>query len=137
MTQHLVLYDGECPMCRFQMRVLARLDWFGVFMPVPSADARAREIAPQLTNEELQAAIHCVTTDGRIYQGARAIRFMGLRLPLLIPVALLLWFPGVIFLAEIGYRWISRNRLVLSRAFGCKDTCALPPTRPQKQDKPA
>jgi predicted DCC family thiol-disulfide oxidoreductase YuxK len=137
MKQHTVLYDGACAMCTFQMKVLSRLDWFGVFALVPATDPRARAVAPQLTSEDLQAAIHCVTAEGRVYQGARALRFMGLRLPLLVPLALALWIPGMIFLADIAYGWVSRNRQTLSRAFGCQDSCAIPPARKHPQDKAA
>ena len=52
-----------------------------------------------------------------------------MRLPLLVPVALFLWIPGVIQVAEIVYGWVSRNRLLLSRLFGCKDACAILPAR--------
>ena len=135
MTKHILLYDGECPMCIFQMKVLSWLDWSGVLALVPLSDPRAQEIAPQLTREDLQEAIHCVTPDGRIYRGARAIRFVGMRLPLLVPVALFLWIPGVIVLAEIIYRWVSRHRLLFSRVFGCKDACAILPARKREQDK--
>jgi len=135
MTKHYVLYDGECPMCIFQMKVLSWLDWSGALALVPLSDPRAQEIAPQLTREDLQEAIHCVTPEGRVYRGARAIRFVGMRLPLLVPVALFLWIPGVIVLAEIIYRWVSRNRLFFSRVFGCKDACALLPARKREQDK--
>ena len=88
MTQHIILYDSECPMCVFQMKMLSWLDWFGVLALMPLSDPRAQEIAPQLTREDLLEAIHCVTPQGRIYRGARAIRFVGMRLPLLVPVAL-------------------------------------------------
>ncbi len=135
MTQHIVLYDGECPMCTFQMKVLSWLDWFHALALVPLSDPRAHEIAPQLTREDLLEAIHCVTPQGRIYRGARAIRFVGMRLPLLVPVALFLWLPGVILIAELIYRWISKNRILLSRVFGCKDACALLPARKREQDK--
>ena len=135
MNQHSLLYDGECPMCIFQMKVLSWLDWSGVLALVPLSDPRAQEIAPQLTREDLQEAIHCVTPDGRIYRGARAIRFVGMRLPLLVPVALFLWIPGVIVLAEIIYRWVSRHRQLFSRVFGCKDACAMLPARKREQDK--
>ena len=133
--QHFLLYDGECPMCIFQMKVLSWLDWFHVLALVPLSDERAQEIAPQLTREDLQEAIHCVTPERRIYRGARAIRFVGMRLPLLVPLALFLWIPGVILVAEIVYQWVSRNRLVLSRVFGCKDACALLPAKKREQDK--
>src|SRR5262245_55259865 len=108
MKQHIVLYDDECPMCVFQMKVLSWLDWRNALALVPLSDPRAKEIAPQITREDLLEAIHCVTPAGRIYRGARAIRFVGMRLPLLVPVALVLWIPGVIWVAEIVYRWVSR-----------------------------
>jgi predicted DCC family thiol-disulfide oxidoreductase YuxK len=135
MTQHIILYDGECPMCVFQMKVMSWLDWFGVLALVPLSDPRAQEVAPQLTREDLLEAIHCVTPQGRIYRGARAIRFVGMRLPLLIPMALFMWIPGVILIAEIIYKWVSRNRLILSRVFGCKDACAILPAKRREQDK--
>jgi predicted DCC family thiol-disulfide oxidoreductase YuxK len=135
MTQHIILYDGECPMCVFQMKMLSWLDWFGVLALVPLSDPHAQEVAPQLTREDLLEAIHCVTPQGRIYRGARAIRFVGMRLPLLVPVALFLWIPGVILIAELIYKWVSHNRHLLSRIFGCKDACAILPAKKREQDK--
>ena len=115
---HTVLYDGDCPLCTFQMKVISWLDWFHAVTLIPIADPRAAEIAPGITREDLQEAIHCITRDGRIHRGARCIRFVSLRLPLAFPVGLFLWIPGIIFLAEIFYRWVSRNRLLLSKVFG-------------------
>jgi predicted DCC family thiol-disulfide oxidoreductase YuxK len=135
MNQHIVLYDDECPMCTFQMKVLSWLDWRHALALVPLSDPRAQEITPQLTREDLLEAIHCVTPEGSVYRGARAIRFVGMRLPLLVPLALFLWLPGVIWIAEIVYQWVSRNRHLLSRVFGCKDACALLPARKREQDK--
>ena len=132
--RHLVLYDDECPLCTFQMRLLTWLDWFNVLAAVPISDARAQAVAPQLTREQLLEAIHCVTAGGKMYRGARCIRFLGMRLPLLAPVALVLWIPGVIQVAEVVYQWVSRHRLLLSRLFGCKGACALLPERHHKQD---
>ncbi len=133
--QHLVLYDDECPLCTFQMRLLTWLDWFGVVSLAPLSGGRAAEAAPRLTREELQEAIHCVAQDGRIYRGARCIRFVGLRLPLLVPVAMFLWIPGVILVAEIVYGWVSRNRHLLSRLFGCREACRILPARRREQDQ--
>ena len=135
MTKQTVLYDGDCPMCVFQMKALSWLDWRGALALVPLTDPRAQQLAPQLTREDLLEAIHCVTPEGGVYRGARAIRFVGMRLPLLVPVALILWLPGVILLAEIIYRWVSRHRQLFSRLFGCKDACALLPARKREQDK--
>jgi len=132
---HIVLYDGDCSMCTFQSRVITWLDWLHTVSLVPIADPRAQEIAPQLTRTDLHEAIHCVAKSGKIYRGARCLRFIGVRMPLALPFALLLWIPGVILIAEVVYRWISRNRYILSRVFGCKEACAILPARRRAQDK--
>lgn len=134
-NSNIILYDDECPMCTFQMRVLTWVDWFNFVSLLPLSHPRAAAVAPQLTREDLLEAIHCVTRDGAIYRGARAIRFVGMRMPLLVPVALFLWLPGVIWVAEKIYMWVSRNRHLLSRLFGCKEACALMPARQRKSDE--
>jgi predicted DCC family thiol-disulfide oxidoreductase YuxK len=128
-TTNVVLYDGDCSLCTFQMRVITWLDWFNTVSLVPIADPRAREIGPRLTRTDLHEAIHCVAKNGRIHRGARCLRFVALRMPLAFPFALFLWIPGVITVAEIFYRWISRNRYLLSKVFGCKEACAIMPAR--------
>ncbi|MCB1089083.1 MAG: DUF393 domain-containing protein [Verrucomicrobiae bacterium] len=133
-NHHVVLYDSDCPLCTFQMKSLTWLDWFDRVRFVPIASEQAAEIAPHLTREDLLEAIHCVTPEGKIHRGARAIRFLGLRMPLLVPVALFLWLPGVIWVAEKVYQFVSRHRLVLSRLFGCQGACAIMPQRQRDQE---
>ena len=111
------------------MRVLTWLDWFNVAQLVPASDPECLKMAPNLTNGMLMEAIHCVKHDGSVLRGARALRFLGLRMPLLVPFSLFMWFPGVIWIAEKVYALISRNRYILSRFFGCKDACAIMPQR--------
>jgi predicted DCC family thiol-disulfide oxidoreductase YuxK len=134
-THHIVLYDGECSLCTFQMKVLTWLDWRDKLRLVPIADPEARVLAPSLTREALSEAIHCVTIDGQIQRGARCIRFVGMRMPLLIPLALFLWIPGVILVAERIYMQISRNRHLLSRLFGCGDACSIMPARKRDNEQ--
>ena len=126
---HIVLYDSDCPLCTFQMRLITWLDWFGLTRLVPINDPHARTLVPNLTRQELHEAIHCLTPDGKIYRGARCIRFLALRMPLVFPVALFLYLPGVIWVAEKIYAWISRNRHLLGRLFGCREACRLIPAR--------
>ena len=111
------------------MRVLTWLDWFNVAQLVPASDPECLKMAPGLTNGMLMEAIHCVKTDGSVLRGARALRFLGLRMPLLVPFSLFMWFPGVIWIAEKAYALISRNRYILSRFFGCKNACTIMPQR--------
>jgi hypothetical protein len=116
------------------MKLLAWMDWGNRIALTPLSDPGVAAIAPSLSPEALREAIHCITPRGRIYRGARAIRFVGMRVPALWPLALFLWIPGVIFIAEIVYQWISRNRYLLSRVFGCKDACAILPSRERAGD---
>ena len=134
---HVVLYDGDCSLCTFQMRVITWLDWFNTVSLIPIADPRTREIAPRLTRTDLHEAIHCVALNGRIHRGARCLRFIGMRMPLAFPIALLMWIPGVIDVAELFYRWLSRNRYLLSKVFGCKEACAIMPARKRPNDQVA
>ena len=132
---HIILYDDACPLCTFQMRVVTWLDWFNTVSLLPLSDSRAASLAPSLTREALLEAIHCIARDGRIHRGARCLRFVGIRMPLAVPVALVLWIPGVIWIAERVYSWVSRNRHLLSRWFGCKEACALLPQRRRVNDQ--
>ena len=105
------------------------MDWLKKVSLVPIQDSRATEIAPQITREDLLEAIHCITPDGTVYRGARAFRFLGLRIPFLVPLGLFLWFPGVIWIAEKVYAYIAKNRHVISKIFGCKGACAILPEK--------
>ena len=111
------------------MRLLTWMDWFNRAELLPINDPRAAVVAPGISREDLHEAIHAVTPGGRIYRGARAFRFLGLRMPVLLPLGIFLWFPGVIWVAEKFYMWVSRNRYLLSRVFGCKGACAVLPER--------
>ena len=135
--RHQVLYDDECWMCTFQMRLLTWLDWCDVARLVPASNPECLKLAPGLTREGLMEAIHCVTKEGRVLRGARALRFIGMRMPLLVPLALVLWVPGVIWVAEKVYDCVSRNRYLLSRVFGCKGACDLLPKREREGEMTA
>jgi len=129
-NRHILLYDGDCPMCIFQTRVISWLDWLNQVELVPLADPRAAEIAPEVTRADLLEKIHCVTPGGRIHKGARAFRFLGFRIPLMIPVALVLWVPGVIWVAERFYEYIAARRQFFSKFFGCQGACEILPEKP-------
>ena len=116
-------------MCTFQKKTLTWFDWFRKIRFLAIKDPEAAELAPDLSREDLMEAIHCLTTDRKIHRGARAIRFLCLRLPLLFPMWLILWIPGVIWVAEKFYQFVSRNRLFFSKIFGCKGACAIMPER--------
>jgi len=133
-AKYAILYDDTCAMCAFQMKLLTWMDWFHSFRLVPMSSAETQELAPELTPEQLSAAIHCITPQKDIHRGARCIRFASMRMPLLFPLGLFLWIPGVIVIAEIIYKWISENRYILSKLFGCKDACSILPQKKRKDE---
>ena len=126
-AKHIMLYDSDCPMCTFQMLSIQALDWLKKVDLVPIKDDRTKTIAPDITRSDLLEAIHCVTPEGEVHRGARAIRFLGFRIPLLFPVGIFLWIPGVIYLAEIFYKFVADRRHVISKVFGCKGACTIFP----------
>jgi predicted DCC family thiol-disulfide oxidoreductase YuxK len=128
-VREFVLFDDKCPMCTFQSRVLSRLDFGERLEMVPVSDPRVSQLAPQLTRASLLEAMHVITRSGAIHRGARAIRFISGRLPLLWPLWILLWIPGVILISEVVYGVVSRNRHLLSRIFGCKSACQILPEK--------
>ncbi|MFT4690122.1 MAG: thiol-disulfide oxidoreductase DCC family protein [Verrucomicrobiia bacterium] len=133
-VKNILIYDSDCSLCTFQMKVLTWLDWFDLVRLLPIKDPEASVVAPSLTREDLLEAIHCVTPENEIHRGARCIRFLGIRMPVLLPVSIFLWLPGVIWFAERIYMWISRNRHLLSRWFGCGEACSIMPTRKREED---
>jgi predicted DCC family thiol-disulfide oxidoreductase YuxK len=104
------------------MRLLRRLDWFDCFTLVPITQSSDPSLPEALRGKDLQAALHVLTADGRVYSGAEAFRFMGLRLPLMTLPALALFLPGMLPFAALVYRWLSANRHSLSRWLGFAQT---------------
>ena len=124
-----VLYDGQCPLCLRSVALLKRLDWLGRLRTI---DARDRSQWPAsdapLDPERLLQEMHVVTPDGRrLYRGFAALRWIAWRLPLLWPLAPLLYIPGVPRLGQRLYLWVARNRFRLVPCHG--GVCTLPPRR--------
>lgn len=132
----VVLYDGDCPLCRRTVPVLQWLDWRGA---LSFHSARDMEHLPPalvpLDPVRLLEEMHVLTPDRKsVYAGFRAFRWMAWRLPLIAPFALLLYIPGVPWLGNRVYLWVARNRLNL---VPCRDgVCQIPPSH-LKSPRPA
>ncbi|MFO0803932.1 MAG: DUF393 domain-containing protein [Gemmataceae bacterium] len=111
----ILLFDGECAFCRKGVAILKKLDWRH---RVECRDARdvanLPPCAEPLVPAKLLDEMHLVTPDGRrSYAGYRAIRWLSWRLPLLWPLAPLMYLPGALWLGTRMYRWVARNRFKL------------------------
>ena len=134
-----LLYDDACPLCTFQSRVITWLDWFNTVAMLPLSHDNAAAMAGDITRQDLREAIHCFTPepDARVHRGARALRHIGMRMPLTIPIALILWIPGVIYLAEMFYKFGADRRQTLSKLLGCEGACEIMPARDRDLEKDA
>ena len=118
-------YDGDCGFCTLSVRLLSLADFFG---KVSWKAYQGLNLPPEgLTWEELDAAAYLESrkregTGGaarpnaaKLYRGFYAFRMLTLRLPPLMPLALLLWLPRVDRPGEAAYEWVAANRYRISR----------------------
>ncbi len=112
-AQWVFYYDGECGFCRTIVRSLARLDWFRAIEWVPFQMLDTPP--PGLSWSDLGNAAYLRNGGGRLWRGFYALRMLCLRIPLLLPLIPLAWFPGAHFLATPTYRWVAKNRYWASR----------------------
>jgi len=122
----VVLYDGQCPLCRQSVRWLRRLDWLDQFHFQDCRDtAHLPPSEVPLDPQRLLEQMHLVTPGRkRAFVGYRAFRWMAWRMPLTFWFAPLLYLPGVPWLGNRAYLWVAKNRYHL---VPCKDgVCTLP-----------
>lgn len=128
-----LLYDGECPLCRREVRFLQSRNRHGWLAFEDIAARGFNPAAYHRTREELLGVIHGVFPDGRIVCKVEvfreAYRAIGLGW-LLAPTG----WPGIRWLADRGYEWFARNRLTIGQCLGRKcatGTCAVMPPLPR------
>jgi hypothetical protein len=109
--------------------LLKKLDWLKRLSYSDARDrARLPADGPALDPDRLLQEMHLVTPDRRhVYHGFGALRWLAWRLPILWPVAPLLYLPGVPALGQHLYLWVARNRFRLVPCHG--GVCALPPLK--------
>ncbi len=111
----VLIYDGECAMCRASALWVMRLALAGAaleILPCRSAPRRAR--FPQISDEACATAMQLVLPDGRVLAGADAAPELLRRIRGLGWLAALFALPGASPLARRFYAWVARNRLRLS-----------------------
>ena len=133
-----LLYDGQCPFCRLEVRWLQRRDKRGrlVFEDISTPEFDASLYG--LTREDVMGVMHGVFPDGRIVskievfrQAYHAVGLGWLVGPIGWPV--LRWFFDVL------YALFARYRVSLGRIFGrvCDtDTCDVAARGHQRHTKP-
>ncbi len=111
----VMLYDGDCGFCQYWVEKW-RKNTYGRIRY--EAYQRALENYPKITEEECREAVQLVMPDGKVSSGAAAVfgafKASGRR-------NLFVWFYEHVILfdklSEFLYKFIARNRALLSKVF--------------------
>lgn len=120
MSKAQLLFDGDCALCRKSVGFLRKLDWLGRLDYVNARDTSQPVLQqPGVAQAPLLEQMHLLAPDGKqLFGGFKAFRWLAWRLPVLWPVAPLLYLPGVPTLGQRVYLWIARNRFRLVPCHG-------------------
>ena len=123
-----VLIDGECPLCRREMRFLIRLDRGRGRLVTEDITAAGFDPNPYgATQQELMGQIHGVLPDGSLVKGMEVFRHAYDAVGLGWLLAPTKW-PVLKSISDRAYAWFARNRLRLTgRTSACHSGhCRLP-----------
>lgn len=114
-TQHWVLWDGVCGFCRRSVEWAERRDRDRnrCLRCVPYQQAPSPPMTPELY-QACARAVHVVTADGRVLKAGRAALFV-LRQIGFGPLAAVASVPPFVWMVEVGYWMVARNRMLFSR----------------------
>ena len=110
--RHLLLWDGKCGLCRRAVEWVRRRDRSARFEIVPYQEVAAPPMTPELL-AACRRAMHVLTADGRTLRAGRASLFV-LRETGNGRLASFLSLPPLVWLVEVAYRFVARNRSKLS-----------------------
>ena len=123
MSDVIVYYDGECPLCS---REIAHYRAWSRGMPISYVDISASDFdAPAccLDPARVRRILH-VRVGGELRTGIDAVIAMWQAIPAMRWLARLMSLPGVYRMADIGYRIFARFRPYLQRGRRCTaDVC--------------
>lgn len=105
-----VFYDGECPLCMREIRMLKRLDRHAriLFTDISHADFDPSSVG--LDYPALMKKIHGRLPDGRLIEGVEVFRQLYASVGLA-PVVAVTRLPGVSHALDAAYGWFAKNRL--------------------------
>lgn len=121
--RHLIVFDGDCGFCQWSVARLLRRDRKGQFEAVARLRLPESLRTPELLSRSAGEVV-VIQRNGQVLGGASAVFFIlsqtgwGL-------FAQILMLPPWIWVAQAGYRWVARNRLLVSRWLGLNTVCKI------------
>ena len=109
--QTTVLFDGRCGFCAKTILILKSFDWLHRlhFANYHDIDVR-KKYAPEIPLQTLDEEMHVVLENGITPKGFYAFRALAWQLPPLLPIAPLLYVPGLSLFGELVYQYIANHR---------------------------
>jgi len=125
-TADVVIFDGQCRICRRQIGWLAWFDSGGRLAYLSLHDSETARRYPDLSHDELMRQMVVVDAHGRRHGGAAAVRYLSRRLPRLWWLAPILHIPLSLPLWQWLYRQVAARRYLFGRVESCENgTCHL------------
>ena len=119
MEKHLILWDGECEFCRRTVAWIQSKDHRGLFAASPYQEVASPPMTPEL-HAACEYAVHLITTEGKTLRAGRAVLYIVERIGWG-GFARLLTLPPMIWLVEIVYKIVAKNRPLFARlVYGLK-----------------
>lgn len=107
----VILYDGMCGLCRRSIFMVQLMDVLNRTKPVDFRDGILRsKHATDITEADLDRAMHIKTPKGRYYKGFYAFRKLSWHMPSLRIFTPLMYLPGVAPVGRMIYTKIAESR---------------------------
>ena len=108
----VVLFDGNCKLCRRTISILYNFDWLNRLTLYPNSEERLwpQEIQAVVTADAVADRFASINDAGEVAYGYHAYEFIAGRVPLLWPLRLLMFIPWVKTLGISIYEWVSHTR---------------------------
>ena len=107
---HTLVYDRDCELCRWAQGIVLRWDRHGRIRYLAFQDPDFGQWFPDDDLDAPPKAMLFIDGQGRVWEGFEAVRRMLPHLPWGRPLALLLYLPGVPWVAMRLYEWVAKNR---------------------------
>lgn len=124
-SRDVVIYDGNCQICRKQIARLAGCDRAGSLRFMSLHDARVSEWYPDLSTEKLMQEIYVVTPAGKRHRGAAAFRYLSRRVRALVWLAPLLHIPGSLPFWNVLYQLFAQRRYRFGQSECVQGSCSV------------
>jgi len=112
-VQSKIIYDGNCRFCLSSVKKLKTMDLYAAGTYVDFQQLNEEQISglsPQLTKEKCLSQLYLIEPNGRLFGGFDVFRRICFVMPMLYPLILLFYFPGMGLIGPAVYKFIAKNR---------------------------